>query len=137
MTLAAITLYPDLWAAAVAQRAIANFETNLRNTAGYRRKQREREYGSLEHDIDFLRAVSPIHKIDRIRAPVFVVHGRNDPRVPYTEAEQIVKALRERNAPVDYILFPDEGHGVDKLANRLVLYPKIADFLDRYMKPKS
>jgi dipeptidyl aminopeptidase/acylaminoacyl peptidase len=134
MTYAAITLYPDLWAAAVAQRAIANFETNLRNTAGYRRKQREREYGSLEHDLDFLRAVSPIRKIDRIRAPVFVVHGRNDPRVPYTEAEQIVKALRERNAPVDYILFPDEGHGVDKLANRLVLYPKIADFLDRYMK---
>ena len=134
MTYAAITLYPDLWAAAVAQRAIANFETNLRNTAGYRRKQREREYGSLEHDLDFLRAVSPIRKIDRIHVPLFVVHGRNDPRVPYTEAEQIVRALRERNAPVDYILFPDEGHGVDKLANRLVLYPKIADFLDRYMK---
>ncbi len=137
MTYAAITLYPDLWAAAVAQRAIANFETNLRNTAGYRRKQREREYGSLERDLDFLRAVSPIHKIERIRVPLFVVHGRNDPRVPYTEAEQIVKALRERGAPVDYILFPDEGHGVDKLANRLVLYPKIADFFDRYMKPKS
>ena len=136
MTYAAITLYPDLWAAAVAQRAIANFETNLRNTSGYRRKQREREYGTLEHDIDFLRAVSPIHKIERIRVPLMVVHGRNDPRVPYTEAEQIVKALHERNAPVDYILFDDEGHGVDKLANRLVLYPRIADFLDRYMKPQ-
>ncbi|MFL6210145.1 MAG: prolyl oligopeptidase family serine peptidase [Pyrinomonadaceae bacterium] len=134
MTYAAITLYPDLWAAAIAQRAIGNFETNLRNTSGYRRKQREREYGTLEHDLDFLRAVSPIHKIDRIRVPLMVVHGRNDPRVPYTEAEQIVKALHERNAPVDYILFDDEGHGVDKLANRLVLYPKIADFLDRYMK---
>jgi dipeptidyl aminopeptidase/acylaminoacyl peptidase len=134
MTYAAITLYPDLWAAAIAQRAIGNFETNLRNTSGYRRKQREREYGTLEHDLDFLRAVSPIHKIDRIRVPLMVVHGRNDPRVPYTEAEQIVKALHERNAPVDYILFDDEGHGVDKLANKLVLYPKIADFLDRYMK---
>jgi dipeptidyl aminopeptidase/acylaminoacyl peptidase len=135
MTYAAITLYPDLWAAAIAQRAIGNFETNLRNTSGYRRKQREREYGTLEHDLDFLRAISPIHKIDRIRVPLMVVHGRNDPRVPYTEAEQIVRALHERNAPVDYILFDDEGHGVDKLANRLVLYPKIADFLDRYMKP--
>ncbi len=136
MTYAAITLYPDLWAAAIAQRAIANFETNLRNTSGYRRKQREREYGTLERDLDFLRAVSPIHKVERIRVPLMVVHGKNDPRVPYTEAEQIVKVLHDRNAPVEYILFDDEGHGVDKLANRLVLYPKIADFLDQHMKAK-
>lgn len=134
MTLAAITLYPDLWAAAVDTVGIANFETFLRNTSGYRRKLREVEYGSLERDLEFLRAISPINRVDRIRAPLMVIHGKNDPRVPYTEAEQIVKALRERGRPVEYVLFDDEGHGVAKLANRLIVYPKMADFLDRYMK---
>jgi len=135
MTLAAITLYPDLWAAAIEMFGIANFETNLTNTSGYRRKQREREYGTLANDLEFLKSVSPIYKVNRIRAPLMVFQGRNDPRVPYTEAEQIVKALRDRNAPVEYTLFPDEGHGFVKLPNRIVVYTKTADFLDRYMKP--
>ena len=134
MVLAAITLYPDLWSAAVEMFGIANFETNLRNTSGYRRKQREREYGTLANDLDFLRSVSPIYKVDRIRAPLFVLQGRNDPRVPYTESEQIVKALRERNRPVEYILFEDEGHGFVKLPNRLLLYPRVVEFLDKHMK---
>lgn len=134
MTLAAITLYPELWAAAVDTVGIANFESFLKNTSGYRRKLREVEYGSLERDLDFLRSVSPIYKVDRIKAPLMVIHGKNDPRVPYTEAEQIVKALRDRNAPVEYRLFDDEGHGIAKLQNRLIVYPLVADFLDRYMK---
>jgi dipeptidyl aminopeptidase/acylaminoacyl peptidase len=134
MTLAAITLYPNLWAAAIEMFGISNFETNLRNTSGYRRKQREREYGTLANDLEFLRSVSPIYKVDRIKAPLLVLQGKNDPRVPYTESEQIVKALRDRNAPVEYMLFEDEGHGFVKLANRLILYPKIVDFLERYMK---
>lgn len=134
MTLAAITLYPDIWAAAVDTVGIANFESFLRNTSGYRRKLREVEYGSLERDLDFLRAISPLGKVDRIRTPLMVIHGKNDPRVPYTEAEQIVKALRARNAPVEYALFDDEGHGIAKLSNRLILYPKVGDFLDRYLK---
>jgi dipeptidyl aminopeptidase/acylaminoacyl peptidase len=134
MTLAAITLYPDLWAAAIEMFGIANFETNLKNTSGYRRKQREREYGTLDKDLAFLKSISPIYRVDRIRAPLLVFQGKNDPRVPYTEAEQIVKALRTRNAPVEYTLFDDEGHGFVKLANRLVVGRKTADFLDQYMK---
>ncbi|HZG51636.1 MAG TPA: S9 family peptidase [Pyrinomonadaceae bacterium] len=134
MTLAAITLYPDLWAAGVEMYGISNFETNLRNTSGYRRKQREREYGTLAGDLEFLRSISPIYKVDRIKAPLLVFQGKNDPRVPYTESEQIVKALRDRNAPVEYTLFDDEGHGFVKLNNRLVVYPKIVDFLERHMK---
>lgn len=134
MTLAAITLYPDLWAAAIEMFGISNFETNLRNTSGYRRKQREREYGTLANDLEFLRSVSPIYKVARIKTPLLVFQGKNDPRVPYTESEQIVKALRERNAPVEYTLFEDEGHGFVKLTNRLVVYPKIVDFLERHMK---
>jgi dipeptidyl aminopeptidase/acylaminoacyl peptidase len=134
MTLAAITLYPELWAAAVNTVGIVNWESFLKNTSSYRRRQREVEYGMLDRDIDFLRAISPIKKIDRIRAPLFVIQGKNDPRVPYTEAEQVVKALKDRGAVVEYKLYDDEGHGISKLKNRLELYPLVADFLDKYMK---
>ncbi|MGI8898264.1 MAG: S9 family peptidase [Pyrinomonadaceae bacterium] len=134
MVLAAITLYPEIWSSAVELFGIANFETNLKRTSGYRRKLREREYGTLEKDLEFLRSISPIYKVDRIRAPLFVLQGKNDPRVPYTESEQIVKALRDRNRPVEYILFEDEGHGFVKLNNRLFMYPKIVEFLDKHMK---
>jgi dipeptidyl aminopeptidase/acylaminoacyl peptidase len=134
MTLAAITLYPDLWAAAVDTVGIANWESFLKNTSGYRRRQREVEYGRLDKDLDFLRQVSPLTKVDKIKTPLFVIAGKNDPRVPYTEAEQIVGALKKRGAVVEYKLFDDEGHGVAKLKNRLVLYPQVADFLDKYMK---
>jgi dipeptidyl aminopeptidase/acylaminoacyl peptidase len=134
MTLAAITLYPDLWAAAVDTVGIANWESFLKNTSGYRRRQREVEYGMLDKDIDFLRSISPLAKVDKIKCPLFVIQGKNDPRVPYTEAEQIVSALKKRGATVEYKLFDDEGHGISKLKNRLELYPLVADFLDKYMK---
>lgn len=134
MTLAAITLYPDLWAAAVDTVGIANWESFLKNTSGYRRRQREVEYGMLDKDIDFLRSISPIAKVDRIKAPLFVIQGKNDPRVPYTEAEQIVSAVKKNGGIVEYKLYMDEGHGISKLKNRLDLYPRVADFLDKYMK---
>lgn len=134
MTMAAITLYPDLWAAAVNTVGIVNWETFLKNTSGYRRRQREVEYGMLDKDIEFLRAISPIKKIGRIKTPLFVIHGKNDPRVPYTEAEQIVEALKKRGAVVEYKLYDDEGHGISKTKNRLDLYPLVADFLDKYLK---
>ncbi len=134
MTMAAVTLYPDLFAAAVNTVGIVNWESFLKNTSGYRRRQREVEYGMLDKDIDFLRRISPIAKVDKIKTPLFVIHGKNDPRVPYTEAEQVVKALKDRNAIVEYKLYDDEGHGISKLKNRLDLYPRVADFLDKYMK---
>ena len=134
MTLAAITLYPDLWAAAVDTVGISNWETFLKNTSGYRRRQREVEYGRLDRDLEFLRSISPIAKIDRIKAPLFVIAGRNDPRVPWTEGQQMVDALRKRGAVVEWKVYNDEGHGVSKLKNRLDLYPRVADFLDKYLK---
>ena len=134
MTLAAITLYPDLWAAAVNTVGIANWETFLQRTSGYRRRQREVEYGRLDKDLEFLKQISPIYKVDKIKTPLMVIHGKNDPRVPYTEAEQIVESLRKRGAIVEYKLFDDEGHGISKLKNRLIVYPLVADFLDKHMK---
>lgn len=134
MTLAAITLYPELWAAAVDTVGIANWETFLKETSGYRRRQREVEYGRLDRDLDFLRSISPLYKADRIKCPLFVIQGKNDPRVPYTEAEQIVAAVKKRGGIVQYKIYNDEGHGISKLKNRLELYPLVADFLDLYMK---
>ncbi len=133
MTLAALTTYPDIWAAGVDLVGIANFVTFLQNTSAWRRKLREAEYGSLDHDRDFLTAISPIHQVDRIAAPLFVVHGANDPRVPVGEAEQIVASLRARGAPVEYQRYEDEGHGLIKRANRLIAYPAIARFLDQHI----
>ncbi len=134
MVLSAVTTYPDLWAAGVDIVGIANFVTFLENTGPWRRKQRESEYGSLENDREFLKEISPIRSVDKITAPLFVVHGANDPRVPVGEAEQVVDALRKRNVPVEYLRFEDEGHGIVKRANRLVVYPAIARFLDKHLK---
>jgi dipeptidyl aminopeptidase/acylaminoacyl peptidase len=134
MVLSAVTTYPDIWAAGVDIVGIANFVTFLENTGPWRRKNREAEYGSLEHDREFLEQISPIRSVDRITAPLFVIHGANDPRVPVGEAEQIVAALKQRNVPVEYLRFADEGHGLIKRANRLVAYPAIAHFLDTYVK---
>ena len=90
MVLAGLTTFPDLFAAGVDTVGIANFETFLENTGPYRRKLREPEYGTLEEDREFFREISPIHHVDRIQAPLMVIHGKNDPRVPVGEAEQIV-----------------------------------------------
>jgi dipeptidyl aminopeptidase/acylaminoacyl peptidase len=137
MVLAALTAYPDLWAAGVDIVGIANFITFLENTGAWRRHLREAEYGSLEHDRAFLESISPIHKVDRISAPLLVIHGANDPRVPVGEAEQIVASIQGRAGTVEYLRFEDEGHGIVKLANRLICYPAIAQFLDRYLSSLS
>jgi dipeptidyl aminopeptidase/acylaminoacyl peptidase len=133
MTLAAITEYPDLWRCAVDIVGIANFVTFLERTGSYRRALREAEYGSLERDRAFLESISPIRKVDHIVAPLLVIHGANDPRVPLHEAEQIAAALRERERDVELLVYDDEGHGLVKLANRLDAYPRIAAFLARHL----
>jgi dipeptidyl aminopeptidase/acylaminoacyl peptidase len=133
MVLAALTEYPDLWAAGVDIVGIANLVTFLENTGSYRRSLREPEYGSLERDREFLESISPIHKAGEIRVPLMVIHGKNDPRVPVGEAEQIVERVKSNGGTVDYLLYEDEGHGLAKLKNRLDAYPKIVAFLDRHM----
>ncbi len=133
MVLAALTEYPDLWTAGVDIVGIANLVTFLENTGSYRRSLREPEYGSLEKDREFLESISPIHKAAEITAPLMVVHGKNDPRVPVGEAEQIVDCVKSSGGTVEYLLYEDEGHGLAKLKNRLDAYPKIVDFLDRHM----
>jgi dipeptidyl aminopeptidase/acylaminoacyl peptidase len=134
MVLAQVTNYPDLWAAGIDIVGIANWVTFLENTGAYRRAHREKEYGNLREHRDFLEKISPINHVDKIKCPMMVVHGANDPRVPIGEAEQIVAALKKRNVPVEYLRYEDEGHGLAKLKNRLDAYPKMVDFLDKYLK---
>ncbi|HZG68702.1 MAG TPA: S9 family peptidase [Herpetosiphonaceae bacterium] len=133
MVLAALTTYPDLWAAGVDIVGISSFVTFLERTSSYRRQSREAEYGSLEHDREFLESIAPINHVDKIRVPLMVIHGANDPRVPLGEAEQLVAALRQREVPVELLVFDDEGHGVIKLKNKQVAYPAIIDFLAKHL----
>jgi len=132
MVLACLTEYPDLWAAGVDVVGIANFVTFLENTGEWRRELREAEYGSLAEDREFLESISPINNVDAIAAPLFVLHGENDPRVPVDEARQIVEEAGE-HVPVRELIFEDEGHGFSKLENRIEAYAAIADFLDEYV----
>ena len=133
MVLAAITRFPDLWAAGVDFYGIANWLTMLANTGPWRRKQRAKEYGDPEGDRDFLIELSPLTHVNEIKCPLLVAQGLTDPRVPPSESEQIVKAVKGRNVPCEYVTFPDEGHGFVKLRNRLTVHGAVADFLDRFV----
>jgi dipeptidyl aminopeptidase/acylaminoacyl peptidase len=133
MVLAALTAYPDLWAAGVDLVGIANFVTFLENTGPWRRHLREAEYGSLEKDRDFLEEISPINKVERIKAPLLVIHGANDPRVPIGEAEQMVGRLRGLGRTVEFIRLEDEGHQIAKLKNKLIVYPQAVRFLRQHV----
>jgi dipeptidyl aminopeptidase/acylaminoacyl peptidase len=134
MTMAGLAFYPELWAAGVNIVGIVNFITFLENTASYRRALREVEYGYLDKHRDLLKAISPIHAIDKIRAPLILIHGANDPRVPLSEAEQVVSKMKELGREVKLLVYPDEGHGLHKLKNILDAYPQIVEFLDKALK---
>jgi dipeptidyl aminopeptidase/acylaminoacyl peptidase len=107
--------------------------TFLENTSPYRRAAREREYGSLDRDRAFLTEASPMTHIDAIRAPLFIQHGRNDPRVPVSESEHIHAVLTEKGISSELLIFEDEGHTVEKLPNRIETFTRMTEFLDRVL----
>ena len=133
MVLAGLTEFPDDWAAGVDVVGISNFVTFLEHTSSYRRANREAVYGSLAQDRQFLDSISPLNHVDRIKAPLIIFMGENDPRVPASEGQQMADALKAKGIPVELTVFPDEGHGIARDANRIVAYTKIAAFLDRYL----
>jgi dipeptidyl aminopeptidase/acylaminoacyl peptidase len=133
MVLAALAFQPERWAVGIDVVGISSLVTFLENTSPWRRYFREREYGSLERDREFLAAASPLTHVDRIRAPLFIIHGANDPRVPLSEAQQIHRVLTEKNVPCELLVYSDEGHGLLKLANRLDAYPRAAGFLEHVL----
>jgi dipeptidyl aminopeptidase/acylaminoacyl peptidase len=133
MVLAGLAFQPELWAAGVDIVGISSLLTFLENTSAYRRAYREREYGTLARDRAFLRAASPLTRIDEVRAPLFIIHGANDPRVPLSEAEQIHSALTSRGQECELLVYGDEGHGLAKRANRMDATPKALAFLARHL----
>ena len=119
MTLASLVHFGDRLRCGVDVVGISSFITFLKNTQDYRRDLRRVEYGD-ERDpamAEFLQRVSPLTNVDKIRKPLFVVQGKNDPRVPATEAEQMVAAIREKGGTVWYLMAKDEGHGFAKKRN--------------------
>jgi dipeptidyl aminopeptidase/acylaminoacyl peptidase len=133
MVLAGLAFQPGLWAAGVDIVGIASLVTFLENTSGYRRAYREREYGTLKDDREFLREASPLTHIDDITAPLFIIHGANDPRVPLSEAEQIHAAMTARGRECELLVYGDEGHGLTKRANRAEAMPRAFAFLARHL----
>jgi len=119
MSLAVSTNYADRITASIDVVGISNFVTFLQNTESYRRDLRRVEYGDEREPAmrEFLQKISPLTNASRITKPLFVVQGKNDPRVPYTEAEQIVAKARANNTPVWYLRAENEGHGFARKEN--------------------
>jgi dipeptidyl aminopeptidase/acylaminoacyl peptidase len=131
LSLATLVNYSDRLRGGVDVSGIVDFVSFLTNTAPYRQNQRRAEYGD-ERDPEmrsFLRRISPLTNADRISKPLLVVHGKNDPRVPLSEAEAIVNRLRSRGGAVWYLLAADEGHGYQKKQNRDAYFTTFAQFL--------
>ena len=137
MVLASMFHYNDRLRCGVDNVGISNFVTFLKNTKDYRRDLRRVEYGD-ERDPemhDFLQKISPTNNAEKIKKPLFVVQGYNDPRVPYTEAEQMVAKIRENGGDVWYMLGKDEGHGFRKKTNRDYYTAAVVMFFEKYLVP--
>jgi dipeptidyl aminopeptidase/acylaminoacyl peptidase len=135
LTLAVATHYNDRICCSLDVVGISNFVTFLQNTETYRRDLRRVEYGD-ERDpkmLEFLTKISPLTNAGKISKPLFVVQGKNDPRVPYTEAEQIVAAARKNNSPVWYLMANDEGHGFGKKNNQDYLFYATVLFIKEHL----
>jgi dipeptidyl aminopeptidase/acylaminoacyl peptidase len=135
MVLAALVQYADRLAAGIEAVGISNFVTFLENTQPYRQDLRRVEYGD-ERDPEmraFLQQISPLNQTDRMRKPLMISQGANDPRVPASESEQILAALQARNIPVWYVLAKDEGHGFRKKRNREYNLSAMGLFLQRFV----
>jgi dipeptidyl aminopeptidase/acylaminoacyl peptidase len=135
MSLATMTHYNARLRAGIDVVGISNFLTFLQNTSGYRRDLRRVEYGD-ERDPkmhDFLAKISPQASASNITKPLFVVAGFNDPRVPWTEGEQIVKTVRANGGPVWWLMAKDEGHGFAKKANQDWQFLAMTEFWEQYL----
>ena len=115
---------------------ISNFLTFLNNTAPYQRALQVSEYGDPEKDREALIKLSPLTYLDRLKAPLLIIQGANDPRVPAGEAIQIHDALVARGIKTQLIVFPDEGHGAAKRSNQVVEIGAMLDFLEQNLKAK-
>ena len=132
--LSAMVEYPDTFQIGIDIVGISNFVTFLENTADWRRRLREVEYGFLERDREFLESISPSNKIENVKSPILIIQGDNDERVPLSESIQMYEKLKEQNIPTQLLRFEDEGHGVIKRKNVIKQYKIIFEFLKTHLK---
>jgi dipeptidyl aminopeptidase/acylaminoacyl peptidase len=128
-TLLCVTTMPDRWKCAVDVFGVANLVTMIEHAQPNWRRFLKLWIGDLETDRAKLIERSPITHMDKVRCPMLVVQGSNDPRVPKDESDQVVARLRARGVPVEYLVFEDEGHGFTKRANSDRAHARIVDFL--------
>ena len=134
MTMAGLAWYPELFAAGANLFGVVNFETFFAHTEPWMAAISTIEYGDPETEADLLRRLSPIHRLDRVEDPTIVLHGANDTNVPVVEAEQVVEDLKRRGVPVEYVLFPDEGHGFRKTKNRIASDVAVVRWFDEHLR---
>jgi len=134
MTMAGLTEYPDLFAAGACLYGIVNFATFFAHSEPWMGSISKLEYGDPDTQADLLASLSPIHKLDRVRAATLVLHGANDTNVPLIEAEQIGEQLKGTGVPVEVVIFPDEGHGFTKTANKLTAALAVTRWFARHLR---
>lgn len=137
LTMAGLTRLPDLFRSGVAFVGVSDWVTALEGASPQLQASDRIEYGDINDPDDraFFRQISPIEHVEGIRAPVMVLHGANDPRDPVEESDQFVRAIRELGGEVEYLRFPDEGHSIRRLDNRIIAYRRIAAFLEQTLAP--
>ncbi|HVT15478.1 MAG TPA: S9 family peptidase [Thermoanaerobaculia bacterium] len=138
MVLAALAFRPREFNAGVDLFGVANWPRTLASIPPYWASERKALYkmiGDPEVDGDYLRKISPLFHAEKIERPLLVLQGENDPRVLKRESDEIVAAARGRGTPVEYLIFPNEGHGFARKDSQERAYKAILDFLDKYLKP--
>lgn len=139
-TLVGLTFTPDIFCCGVDIVGPSNLITLLQSFPPYWKPMMvlmNQRLGNLDTEVEFLKSRSPLFKVDQIKKPLLIGHGANDPRVKQAESDQIVQAMRQRNLPVEYLLFADEGHGFARPMNRLKFYAAMEEFLTRYLGGRS
>lgn len=137
MTLRSITRFPKVFQAAVDIFGVSNLLTFVKSVPPDWRPFMDRMVGNAERDADRLREQSPVFELDKIKCPLLVIQGALDPRVVKAESDQVVETLRQQGRKVEYLVFPDEGHGFLKLENELKAYSAAAEFLQKHLRPKK
>ncbi len=134
LTLMSLALRPDRFAAGVSVVGVVSWKTMVETTRGDLREYLLRELGDPTKDADLYRDRSPLTHASKIRAPLLVLQGENDPRVPRSEAEQVTKALRDGGKPHEYHVYPGEGHGFRTTENRIDALRRALDWFDRHLR---
>ena len=136
MSLRAITATPEVWAAAVDMYGMPDLVQDYDLTVGRSGPWYETEMGTPATQAALFRERSPIHSLDRVKAPLLVLQGANDTNVPKAESDLVVEQLKKRGQPVEYVVYANEGHGFTHRENRLDAWRRSIDFLTRAMPPR-